>query len=441
MTASWDAEHRARELIGRRAELLERLPGEIRAAQAVLPDVRELILDEAITFAAVHYDHPITSPQQLEAIVWDACAKRVRRAREGRYDTLRAGWGRASDAALEHVAAGEDPESRVLRRDELRTFLEFATMLTQRERDVLACKYTGGSAEPQGYKQVARHLGISVGAVRAAERSIGHKADRFAVIHSAGRLCSYRMPAVMSLAAGAARADEELAARAHLAHCPPCTAAYTRHVRYLQSAAFQRKLASLLPLPAAASERARGTGSLRDIVGDWLARLFGHDPAATATQVAASGTGRGAGTAAMLKLAAALCLTGAGATCVQTGLVPNPLAHHDKPAVAQKKKSSGTGPARDSAAARAPDARRVAHVSSTPTPTPTPRPKRKRRHSTSQRTTQGGTGPTSHEQTPASPAPADAAPNGGSEFDPTYQPSQPAKPAPVPAAPGSSEFF
>ena len=38
-------------------------------------------------------------------------------------------------------------------------------------------------------------------------------------------------------------------------------------------------------------------------------------------------------------------------------------------------------------------------------------------------------------------APADAAPNGASEFDPTYQPSQPAQPAPAPAAPGSDEFF
>ena len=51
------------------------------------------------------------------------------------------------------------------------------------------------------------------------------------------------------------------------------------------------------------------------------------------------------------------------------------------------------------------------------------------------------TGKRSHEQTPASPAPANAAPGGASEFDPTYQPSAPPAPAPVPAAPGASEFF
>jgi hypothetical protein len=55
--------------------------------------------------------------------------------------------------------------------------------------------------------------------------------------------------------------------------------------------------------------------------------------------------------------------------------------------------------------------------------------------------TQGGSGPQDHQRTPASPAPADAARDGGSEFDPLYQPSQPAAPAPVPAAPGATEFF
>jgi hypothetical protein len=436
---TWDADRRARELMGRRTELLQRLPGEIAAARSLPDDAREFAVDDAISYVAVDHTRPLNSVLELERTFWASCALRVRRALEGRYETLRAGWTRAPASALEHVAAGEDPQSEVLRRDEIKTLLEFAAMLTQTERDVLACKYAGDAAEPQGYRQIARRLGIGVGAVRAAERSIGHKAERFSAIHSAGRLCSYRGPALASLAAGEARPDEELAARAHLAHCTPCTALYTRHVRYLQSAAFQRKLASLLPLPAAASERVRGTGSLRDLVGDWLSRLFGHDPTAAATRLVAGGAGRGTGTIAMLKLAAVLCLTGAGATCLQTGLVPNPLTRHPGPAAVHRDRPS----ARENAAARAraPDARLVARVTTTPTPTPTPRHKRKHHHNTREKTTQGGTSPTSHEQTPASPAPADAAPNGGSEFDPTYQPSQPAQPAPVPAAPGSREFF
>jgi hypothetical protein len=76
----------------------------------------------------------------------------------------------------------------------------------------------------------------------------------------------------------------------------------------------------------------------------------------------------------------------------------------------------------------------------TPTPTPTPKPAQ-RESSDSPGRTQGGTGPTEHENRPASPAPSNAAAGGESEFDPTYKPSSPPQPAPAPAAPGATEFF
>jgi hypothetical protein len=433
--AGWDCERRARALIERRGALLERLPGEIRAARALTADVRELIIDEAITFAALEYEPTVSRVEELERVVWDACAKRVRRAREGRYSLVRAGWARADAAALDHVPAGEDPVARVLRREELQTAVEFAASLTARERDVLASKYPPDEAAPLGYKQIARALGWPIGAVRSAERSIAHKQERFAAILSAGRLCAYRAPAVASLAAGAADDGHAHVAWVHVAHCAPCATAYKRQLRYLQSAAFERKVAVLLPFPAAAQERARGLGPLRDWLTDLLTRPFGHESAATAGQLASGGVGRGAGTVAAAKLAA-LCVSGVGAlgTCVATGVLPSPLERHDTPNTATEQRVVEAS----RAAAKAPEARLTrAQIAATPEPAPTSRPRRQRAQSAA---TQGGSGSSSHEQTPAASAPADAASNGASEFNAFYQPSTPAPPAPAPAT-GGDEFL
>ena len=278
----------------------------------------------------------------------------------------------------------------------------------------------------------ARRLGLPIAVVRAAIRTIEDKRERFAIIHAAGRLCGYTAPAVAALAAGDAVAHEETAARTHLDHCPTCRADYARQLRYLRSARFHGKVASLLPAPIPA-ERFRAVGGWRDVISDWAARVTGHDPAGTAGQLAAGGAGRGLGTAAAVKLAT-LCFAGAGVAgaCLASGVLPlNPTHHTPQPA-------AKTRPVKHPATRPEP---RLPHGGATPTPTP----HRSSRHRASSRNpssagTQGGTGPRSHEQTPASPAPSNAAANGASEFDPTYQPSAP-KPAPVPAAPGGSEFF
>ena len=81
----------------------------------------------------------------------------------------------------------------------------------------------------------------------------------------------------------------------------------------------------------------------------------------------------------------------------------------------------------------------------TPTPTPTRTRKRAAANATAatrRGKTQGGTGPRDHEQTPASPAPANAAPGGASEFDPLLL-SQTAHPRPHRPRPrqARTEFF
>jgi hypothetical protein len=430
MPEGWDAQRRADALMAIRDRLLTRLPRMVRQASRLSEDLRELVVDESIQFAALEYALPVYSAEELERVFWDAALKRVRRAGEGRYDTVRGGYGRADLAVLDTLASGATPEDEVLRRAELRVAIEFASRLAPTERRVWACQHTAVATRPLGHTSIARRLGLPVGAVRAAVRSIEDKRQRFAAIYAAGRLCGYVAPAIAELAAGDSAAHSETAARAHLEidKCPTCRADYTRQLRYLRSARFHGKVGSLLPAPEL-SDRVR-LGGLRDVIVDWAGRLTGHDSAGTVGQLAASGTGRGVGTAAAVKLAT-LCFAGAGVVgaCVATGVLPD----HQRP----------DHPSRPAAATRSaehtPTAREPRPPLATATSTPTPR--RRARAQRASLAAQGSTGPRSHEQTPASPAPSNAAANGASEFDPTYQPSTSPQPAPVPAAPGGSEFF
>ena len=250
---------------------------------------------------------------------------------------------------------------------------------------MIAVKHMGPGNQTLGYKRIARHLALPIGEVRAAERSIREKFERYAT-----------------------------AARAH-------------------EAALERKLGQLLPVPPAA-EQARGRlGAWRDVLADWLGRPFASDATSTATQLAASGAGRGAGTALAVKLAT-ICLGGGsviGAACLATGVLPQPA---DREAPTRRPHAPRRHPHAD--AHRRGRARAADDPRARATVTPPHADKRSQASAT-----QGGSGPRDHERTPASPAPANAARDGSSEFDPPYQPSQPAAPAPVPAAPGATEFF
>ena len=154
--------------------------------------MRELIVDDAIEFAALRHDAPLSAPRDLERVVWDAIVKRVRRAHEGRYDTVRAGHQRAAPAELEALVSDSDPAATVERRAELALVREFAATLDPREQRVLRCKYDPAEPEPLGYKQVAQRLRWRIGVVRSVERAIRHKMDRFAAVYTAGRLCDAR---------------------------------------------------------------------------------------------------------------------------------------------------------------------------------------------------------------------------------------------------------
>jgi hypothetical protein len=432
----WDARRRAEHLGSRRDQLVRRLPARIRVARKLTPDVRELVVDDAIEFTALHHETPVPSAQDLERVFWDAALKRAQQAADGRHNTVRAGFTRADPDALAELAdpRASDPARAVEARVELAWARELAAELDEPEQLVLKAKYQADGPDGAGYKVIARTLGWTVGEVRKVEARIKYKRDRFAAITAAGRLCAWRGPAIAALAAGDASERQAAVAHAHLNECPTCTVDYIRQLRYLRSARFEHKVAQLLPPVTAASERRTG---VRDLVADWVARVLGHDAPNTALQLTAGGAGRGIGTAAALKLAA-LCTGGTIGACVATGVIALP-AHVDPPPahpVATRTPTANTRPAK-----REPQ---LPHgtVRATPTPTATARPARRKRTTTAKRasSTQGATGPRSHEQAPASPAPSNAAAGGASEFDPTYQPNAAPAPAPVPAGPGASEF-
>src|SRR5215210_6504337 len=142
--AGMSAEQRASCLLEKRDALLGQLPARLPGARSLGSDTRELIVDEAIEYASLEHSGPVAAPDQLSALFWGACANRVKRAREGRYDTVRAGYRRDDDknALQSLVAAGVDePLAAALAREERELLAEVLRTLTPRERDVIAVKY------------------------------------------------------------------------------------------------------------------------------------------------------------------------------------------------------------------------------------------------------------------------------------------------------------
>jgi hypothetical protein len=414
----WSSEQIADALVPRRDRFVAQISRELPSARGLTVDQCELVVDEAIDFMVTEYRRPVESLVSLERAFWATAGFRIRRMHEGRGATVRAGYQRV---ALDHVELqGQelDPEAAALQRAETEALLEFAATLSESERTVLVCKY-GAEAEQLGRIAISRRLGLSIGEVRRAERSIARKLERFAAIMSAGTLCIHRDPAIAALAAGSASDEQVLAARVHLQTCPVCRAAYKERLRTDELA---RKLAELLPAPPLLAEsRQRGAW---DAVIDWASRPFAHD-APTAAQVIASGGGRGLGTLAAGKLVA-ICLAGAtaiggGALCINSGVFDG----------------NGQPPERKAAEPRQ-STKDVARLQKLPSPvstavaTATPAPKRRV-------TRVRSTNPRRHEtEVPISPAPAGALPGGASEFGPTSATGS-APPAVAPSS-GGPEF-
>ena len=429
---AWDEQRRADALMGLRDRLVARLPRLIRQAGRLTEDVRELVVDESIQFAALDYAHPIHSAEELERVFWDAALKRVRRAHEGRYDTVRGGYGRTDLAVLDTLPSGATPEDEVLRRAELRVALEFAARLAPTEQRVWACQHTAVAARPLGHTTIARRA-------RAPGRggARGGAVDRG---QTPALRCDLRRGPVVRLRRPRHRRARR--GRHGRAIRRPRRACIWRSTSARPAARTTRGSCATCAAPASTARSARccphrnsptasRLGGLRDVIVDWATRLTGHDPGASVGQLAASGAGRGVGSAAAVKLAT-LCLAGAGTVgaCVATGVLPND-ARPDHPTKAGRRdahRRAHAGRARTARTAfnarrrprrllrdgaHASPARELGEHRAAPGRAVTSR-RRPRRH------------------------PRTRPPNGASEFDPSYQPSGPPQPAPAPAAPGGA---
>lgn len=406
-------------LVGRREQLLQRLPRQVKLARRLTADQREWVIDEAIDFLVTENDRVIADEDALERAFWAVANLRVRRVREGRYDTVRAGYGRVDVDEVEIANGDATPEDHAVRSFERELLEEFAAELTDEERDVLALKYAG--PKELGRFGIARALGRRPHEIRRNERAIARKLNAFSAVVVAGTLCEQRHSSLEALAHGRASALDERVAHLHVERCTPCRAEFKSLVRAIKTGQLPREIAQILPAPTIeVTNRRHGPW---EIAVDWLTRPFGHDATMTASQLAP--VGRGIGTVAAVKIGTAciagICSVGA---CVATGILPLEPPPSEPPPRAT------------------PVARHTATPSPTPSPsaptrtavvtTPTPKPKQRKPRRESSRSSE-----TSHERARTISPPV-TAPGGGavSEFEPGPVTSAPPQPAPAPADAG-----
>ncbi len=262
------------------------------------------IVDEAIC-AVVMMGREVVSEEHLVGAFWTAAHLVVRHHHEGR-GRVRLGTRQRVDfdSASEGLASGPEPGEIVEVRDRMARAADFIASLDELEQRVIVAMAVHGD----GFKLAARRLSLPVGTVRAAIRSGEAKLDRVAAIAAAGRMCSYRAPAIRAHASGTAGQHDERLARAHIAACAGCRDAYVSLAREMQAPQFRRQAAAaFLPVPMLALH----------VHGRWIERLStllpqGRTPSGTA---AAERTAGLLGTGGLAKAAAAgtaVVIAGAG---------------------------------------------------------------------------------------------------------------------------------
>ena len=418
----WSSERIARELVPLRDQLVARLGQEIAAARDLTLDQRELVIDDAIDFMVTEYAKPVETYEALDRAFWAAASFRVKRAFEGRSATVRGGYRRVDIEDLDRIAGGDDPEEAVVRRDERLTLLEFATMLSAREREVLACKYGTGPAV-LGRKLVSRALGLPIGEVRKAEREIARKLDRFATLVAAGSLCSFRGGVIGSLAAATASDEEAAAARLHLLHCPACRRSYAERVHAIRTGELQRELAGLLPIPIV--DRVAQDRPLRGVVVDWLSRPSRANGQHSRPKQRHREPGAGSGPSRRSSSRRCVSAVRHSPAVLRSASTSSPRQSRPGPNAPQHQRPA---PAVDRAIPIAAGPTRHPKPHAIPTPErPAKRGRERKQH------------PTAHETAvTTSPPPSDAQADGIDEFGPTSA-SQPTTPASAPAT-GAPEF-
>jgi hypothetical protein len=208
--------------------------------------MREEIVDEAIC-AVVMSRRAVVSEEHLLGAFWTAVGLVLKEHHAGRR-LLRLGSRERVDFELiaARIPTGVEPFDVVELREQMARAADFMAALSAFERRVVVVMAVSGG----GVKLAARTLGVPIKTVRAAARSADEKLDQIAVIAAAGRMCSYRYPAIVAEASGLANENQAQAARAHVQACRSCRRLYVGLCREMRERKWQRRAAAaVLPAP------------------------------------------------------------------------------------------------------------------------------------------------------------------------------------------------
>jgi hypothetical protein len=297
-------EEAAHALKAKRAELRKRL--DWRRDVAGLPEhVRDELVDEAIGLVVMS-SKPIRDEQHLQGAFWSSIGYLLMAHRSGRRDLHVGSQRRVEFEPVAEMLPGDDdgPFDLVAAQERIATAADLMAQLDPFEQRVMAVM----AAHGLGVKRAAKAMGEPIKTVLAAQRSAQRKLDQVAAIAAAGRMCDYRQPVIHAHAQGTAHAEQETAARAHLAACAGCRSSYATLVREMRAREFQRAAsAAFLPPPVLAVE----------VHGRWIERLIslltsGRAPSGTATAERTAGLLGGGGLVKAAAVTSAIVVAGAG---------------------------------------------------------------------------------------------------------------------------------
>lgn len=317
-------EEAAHALNAKRAELRRRL--DWRRDVAGLPEhVRDELVDEAIGLVVMSRK-PIRDEQHLQGAFWASIGYLLMAHRSGRRDLHVGSRSRVEFEPVAEVLPDDDDEpfDLVAARERIATAADLMAQLDPFEQRVMAVM----AAHGPGVKRAAKAMGEPIKTVLAAHRSAQRKLDHVAAITAAGRMCDYRQPAIHAHAQGTAEAEQETAARAHLAACAGCRTSYATLVREMRGREYQRAAsAAFLPPPVLAVE----------LHSRWIERLIslltsGRAPTGTATAERTAGLLGGGGLVKAAAVTSAIVVAGAGvgAKVVHSLEPAAPVHHHHK---------------------------------------------------------------------------------------------------------------
>ncbi|HTD08679.1 MAG TPA: hypothetical protein VK680_07290 [Solirubrobacteraceae bacterium] len=326
-------EEAAHALKAKRAELRKRL--DWRRDVAGLPAlVRAELVDEAIGLVVMS-SKPIRDEQHLQGAFWSSIGYLLMAHRSGRRDLHIGSQRRVEFEPVAEVLPGDDDEpfDLLAAQERIATAADLMAQLDPFEQRVMAVM----AAHGLGVKRAAKAMGEPIKTVLAAHRSAQRKLDQVAAITAAGRMCDYRQPAIHAHAQGTAEAEQETAARAHLAACTSCRTSYATLVREMRGREYQRAAsAAFLPPPILVA----------GVHGRWIERLTslltsGRAPSGSATAERTAGVLGGGGLVKAAAVTSAIVVAGAGvgAKVVHSLESTEPVHHHHK--ITARRASSG----------------------------------------------------------------------------------------------------